>query len=145
MSIYYKVFKPDGSPSNCILKLYMNDESSGLERKPTYSLTKEGDCADVPTLRINKLKNGCGVKGPSGGCLTDKTTKVNYFSSGFNVYFEGQAVAEASSAAALNVTSAAEPTDGSLTAASPAALSAAAMPLGGAMATIIVAIAMLVM
>jgi hypothetical protein len=87
----------------------MNDQSNGLERNPTYSLTKDSDCTDVPTLKINPLKVGCGSRGREGGCQTDPKTSINYYSTGFNVYFDGQATAQAASLGDANFTSAEAP------------------------------------
>ena len=130
----------------------MDDTSSGLERTPVYSLTKEGDCSDVPTLKINKLKNGCGMKGPSGGCLSDPKTNVNYYSTGFNVYFDGQATAqpaalieETSDAAAAEAPAASEisgAVSGNNTA--PSAPSAAAMPLVAFVSVVCIAVSAII-
>jgi hypothetical protein len=86
----YKVYKADGSPSaNCKLTLKMDNEGGifKIEQKPLYSLTKSPECdSEVPDLSIYQLKVGCGLKGPNGGCVKDKSG-VAYFNTAYQIYF----------------------------------------------------------
>jgi hypothetical protein len=94
----YKVYKPDGALSKCALELFMNEHDGGSTFNPIYTLEKTGDCSDVPTLKIFKLKTICGaVSSSSTGCIKDKRTGIYYSSTGFNVYFDGETTAQAAS------------------------------------------------
>jgi hypothetical protein len=136
VSIYYKVYKPDGvTLSNCVLKLFMSDDGGGQERKAIYRLTKEGDCSDVPTLKINQLRVTCGTRGRTGGCIADAKNQITYFATGFNVYFDGQATSQAAAVGDFSNSTVAEPpSDGN--GAAPLAPSGAGMPFGAIMATV---------
>ncbi len=96
VDMYYKVFKPDGSPSNCVIKIYINDVAStksNLERKPILQITKEQACgSEIPNLEINYLGEYCGKKGlEKGYCYARPATSGQLAQWGYaaNVYFRG--------------------------------------------------------
>jgi hypothetical protein len=107
----------------------MNDVGNWgrIGRKPVYSLSTEGDCSDVPTLKIFQLDVLCRIDGTDGKCLGDpKANNLNYYATGYNIYFDGEtAAAQAASADGGDGYAAATEANGT-----EAPSSSAAMPLG---------------
>jgi len=95
VDLYYKVYKPDGSPSDCVIKIYINDidSNSKPERKPTLKITKEPRCdTEIPNLEINYIGHYCEKNGVEKGFCYARSAvagKLASWGSAANVYFRG--------------------------------------------------------